>query len=235
MNQAVADYRLVRSKRRSFELRVYPGGEVELRAPQRARQHDIDAFYESRQQWLARKIDELAARPPASVWQCEQAARLFFLGEPLQLQLRVGPPNVAGEGSQLCLSLPASKADCYQPLLENWFRHQAKACFSTVIDHHFPYFAQLGHVRPQLRVKKMRTRWGSLSSRGYINLNIALMQYPPELVEYVVVHELCHLQHMNHGKEFKALQSERLPDWQQRKQQLETLAHSQVSIFDRGR
>src|SRR5690606_39832156 len=77
--------------------------------------------------------------------------------------------------------------------------------------------------RPQLRIKKMRTRWGSLSQRGYINLNLALMQLPEHLLELVVVHELCHLKHFDHGPGFRALMSQCLPDWRVREQQLSQL------------
>lgn len=66
----------------------------------------------------------------------------------------------------------------------------------------------------------MKSRWGSLSSRGYINLNLELIKTPLPCIEYVVLHELCHLEHMNHGPGFRRLLSQCLPDWQQRRQQL---------------
>src|SRR5690554_5936291 len=75
------------------------------------------------------------------------------------------------------------------------------------------------------RVKKMRTRWGSLSQRGYINLNLALIQLPEALMELVVVHELCHLKHFDHGVGFKQLMTQCLPDWRERERALQAYGH----------
>ena len=108
-------------------------------------------------------------------------------------------------------------------MLDTWYREQARRHFNTEIDRQFPFFADRGHARPLLRVKRMKSRWGSLSSRGYINLNLALIQLPRPCLEYVVTHELCHLEHMNHGPGFQRLMDQRLPDWRARKALLNRL------------
>lgn len=219
-------YQLVRSKRRSFELRVHsnrPAAErVEVRAPLRASRADIDAFFQSRQGWLTRTLQKMETQTPAPTWRCEEGAPLLLLGQSLRLHLRAGKKDVRGDGDKLCLSLPNADHERYLLLLQAWYRQQARVIFSRYIDHHFPRFAAQGYARPELRIKRMQSRWGSLSSRGYINLNLALLQYAPECIEYVVVHELCHLVHMNHGASFKALQTEVLPDWQARKALLDS-------------
>ena len=62
-------------------------------------------------------------------------------------------------------------------------------------------------------IKKMKTRWGSCSSKGSINLNIDLIKLPEQCIKTVILHELCHLVHMNHSKEFYALMTAEMPDW----------------------
>ncbi len=79
-----------------------------------------------------------------------------------------------------------------QQAVERWLRQQATPLFADSIERQFGWFAGQGNARPVLRVKKMRTRWGSLSAKGYINLNMALLHYPPAALDYVVMHELCH-------------------------------------------
>ena len=82
----------------------------------------------------------------------------------------------------------------------------------------------LGLPAPQLRVRKMRSRWGSCSRSAVITLNLELIRMPLPCIDYVITHELCHLVEFNHGPRFYALQARFIPDWKERKRLLETLA-----------
>ncbi|MCG8392075.1 MAG: M48 family metallopeptidase [Pseudomonadales bacterium] len=215
----MTDYELIRSKRRSLELRVLEDGRVQVRAPQRAPLRMVQAFVDSRRGWISEQQQRQASRPRQR-WQ--DGATFFFRGNPLVLDVSSGRTwvTVAGRYLQVRVPEPDSEASVQQAV-ENWLRRQARPVFEDSIDRQFPWFASQGHARPALRVKKMRTRWGSLSARGYINLNMALLQYPPAALDYVVMHELCHLQHMDHGPGFHALMDARMPDWRQRKAMLD--------------
>lgn len=80
------------------------------------------------------------------------------------------------------------------------------------------YFSErMGLYPTQVRITGARTRFGSCSSQGHICFSWRLMQYPPEAIDYVVVHELAHLRYMNHGAEFYALIARYLPDWKARR------------------
>ena len=114
-----------------------------------------------------------------------------------------------------------SSPEQIERMLELWLKAQGKVLLAQMIERWWPLFSQYAKKQPVLRVKKMRTRWGSLSQRGYINLNMALVQLPEELMELVVVHELCHLKHFDHGPGFKQLMSQCLPDWKAREQALQ--------------
>lgn len=87
---------------------------------------------------------------------------------------------------------------------------QAKACLPQRVAY---YSEQMGLYPTQVRITGARTRFGSCSSQGHICFSWRLMQYPPEAIDYVVVHELAHLRYMNHGAEFYALIARYLPDW----------------------
>ena len=71
-----------------------------------------------------------------------------------------------------------------------------------------------------IRIKKMKTRWGSCSSKKNLNFNIKIADLPSHLIDYIVVHELCHLQEMNHSRKFWALVAQTLPDWQTLRKEL---------------
>ncbi len=79
-------------------------------------------------------------------------------------------------------------------------------------------------VQPgRVQFRAMYRKWGSCSSKGNITLNTALCDVPPDLAEYVILHELVHLRVFNHGKAFKALMSAHMPDWREREQRLDAI------------
>ncbi len=83
---------------------------------------------------------------------------------------------------------------------------------------HIEVLSALDGLDPRfIRVKRMRSRWGSCGPRGDINLNWILAFMPPEILEYVVFHELCHLRHRNHSEAFWSLVATRIPDWRRRR------------------
>lgn len=80
--------------------------------------------------------------------------------------------------------------------------------------------ARMAAAPARVTLRAMQRKWGSCSKRGHITLNTALCWLPPRLAEYVVVHELAHLRVFNHGREFKALLRQHLPDWEERARDL---------------
>ncbi|MZR63067.1 M48 family metallopeptidase [Alcanivorax sp. DP30] len=215
----MTDYELIRSKRRSLELRVLEDGRVQVRAPQRAPLRLVQVFVDSRRQWIAEQQQRQADRPRQRWLDGEVLA---WRGEALQMDVCEGRTRVAISGRYLSVRVAQpDDENTVRAAVEGWMRRQAKPVFEHSIARQFDWFQQQGFARPTLRIKKMRTRWGSLSARGYINLNMALLHYPPEALDYVVMHELCHLKHMDHGPGFHALMDARMPDWRHRKAILE--------------
>ena len=77
---------------------------------------------------------------------------------------------------------------------------------------------------PDITIRKMRRRWGSCSSKGEVTLNLALIKMPLACIDYVVTHELCHLEAFHHGKPFYRLLAQVMPDWRERELLIEQLA-----------
>ena len=215
----MSDFELIRSKRRSLELRVLEDGRVQVRAPQRAPLRMVQAFVDSRRQWIAEQQQRQATRPRQR-WQDGEV--MAWRGDALIMDVCQGRTRVAVSGRYLSVRVMAPEDEAaVRTAVEGWMRRQAGAVFEESIERQFGWFGEQGFSRPTLRIKKMRTRWGSLSARGYINLNMALLHYPPAALDYVVMHELCHLQHMDHGPGFHGLMDARMPDWRARKALLE--------------
>ena len=219
------DYTIIRSRRRSLELRLYPDRRIEVRVPLRTSEHEISAFIASKSAWLQRRLSTLPEQEKKPVLQYCHGERHLFLGEryPLSLTAARRHATALADGRiEMLLPTPEDNQRVAAQL-SRWYRAQAETIFNRIIDQHFPFFADRGHDRPLLRIRSMKSRWGSLSSRGFINLNAELIKTPLHSIEYVVIHELCHLEHMNHGPGFRRLLSQRLPDWERRKQELNRL------------
>jgi len=196
------------SKRRSARLQVTSEGDVDVRMPLGTSRSDVVEFVFKHQAWVeerraAVKTRDAEADTGITLYGETRPFVASALGEFLVTETQVWIPE-------------AWSREQRDNALDRWQRDEARRCFSELIEHWWPHFQQPGRERPVLRVKKMRTRWGSLSRKGYINLNLALLALPMDLIELVVVHELCHLDHFDHGPGFKRRMSECLPDWRVR-------------------
>ncbi len=213
-------YEFRRSARRSIGFSVSATGLV-VSAPKWVALRDIDQAVREKSPWILRKLHETRERHQRIEstrvdWQ--DGAMLPFLGEPLRL---VMDPRQAGT------SLHAEAADAGVRTLRLAASHQATpeqirhAVQSWLMREARPLFAQrLDHFAPRLEVQwrklslsSARTRWGSASASGAIRLNWRLMHFRPEVIDYVVVHELSHLRVMDHSPRFWATVRSVMPDY----------------------
>jgi len=108
-----------------------------------------------------------------------------------------------------------------QTLVNEWYRTQAKRVLPERLTAMLPRFARVGLPKePQLAIRTMKSRWGSCTEAGVITLNLKLMQVPKPYIDYVIVHELCHLVEHNHGQRFYRLFDRMMPDWRTQRERL---------------
>ncbi len=113
-----------------------------------------------------------------------------------------------------------------QQTLHKGYKQIAKQVFAELISSRFSYFEKLGFSMPKLTIKTMRTRWGSYAkATNRINLNLALIYLEPKLIDYVVVHELCHIIEQNHSRKFYDLMAIFLPNWYDLRRELKAHAY----------
>ena len=212
-------YLLRRSaRRRSIGLRVDAQGlsvSVPLRTPLREVEHAIH----ERADWIARSMAHVSERQRSQQrvhW--GEGGSLPFMGRSIVLRLGARAARAQLEGDELHLPLPAgSDENAVHRAAQAWLLGQARRLFTRQLDH----WAPLVGVRWQrLTVSSARTRWGSASMGGAIRLNRRLVHLPPELVDYVVVHELAHLHEMNHSARFWQHVARALPDFEARRERL---------------
>jgi predicted metal-dependent hydrolase len=221
-------------RRRTLAIEVYPDLRVIVRAPARCPQADIDLHLAGRTQWIGRVLARFRrlggerAPPPRYV----SGETHLYMGAPHRLEIVPAPAaGVTRVTGALLVAVPErAGADAARRILGRWYRERADEVFAAVLAERFAEWGDTRHERPALRVRAMRTRWGSLAwSRrvpcepARMTLNLALIHAPRECIEYVVTHELCHLEHRGHGARFHALLTRILPDWRERRRRLNAL------------
>jgi predicted metal-dependent hydrolase len=196
-------YTIRRSPRaRRVRVSVEPDGSVEVVLPRRAREREaaeavreLRGWIERRRRALARAAAEIA-RPPGT---------LPYLGEDLTLVPEAGRTRVHRRGAVLLV--PAGDP---RPALERWYRRAARAEFAARLD---AACARAGTTYTGLTIRGQRTRWASCSATGAMSFNWRLLLAPEAVADYVVEHEVCHLEVMDHSPRFWALLQSRVPGW----------------------
>lgn len=215
-------YLLRRSaRRRSIGLRVDECGlavSVPLRAPMR----EVERAICERAGWIARCMAQAAERQRSLRQAAEQwrdGGAVPFLGQTLMLRLNARAPAgaVLVNGELHLPLLAAADEAAVRRAAQAWLLGQARRLFTRQLDHWAP---QLGVRWQRLTVSNARTRWGSASAGGAIRLNRRLIHLQPDIIDYVVVHELAHLHEMNHSARFWQHVARALPDFEARRERL---------------
>lgn len=219
-------YQLIFSdKRRTVGLQVKQG-RITVRAPSFVDQTFIDQFVVSKASWLKAKIaqqQKVELQTPR--YQLLDGGRLIFLGKEYNIAVQSGQRNRIelsdsnrvitftlrglnlNSSAELTESTKASsslsrKLELSRQLetrLDQWLKTQA----IQYLPERLNYWSSVTNLVPQdLLIKKYKSRWGSCTSRGVVSLNSRLMLCPPNVIDYVIIHELCHLVHLNHSSPF---------------------------------
>lgn len=208
------------TRRRTMGLYVFPDGRVEIRVPKGTPRGQALAFAHGREAWLRKTLSGLPETPPTPTY--ADGALHPYLGDALVLHVRQGKTRrVVRNDDRLWLRVvdPDDTARVEHALRE-WYRGRARSVFAERLAHWFPAVGLPPALMPGLRIRAMRSRWGSCSSRGSINLNLWLIRAPLVCIDYVIVHELAHLLEFNHGPRFYAHMDRMMPDWRNHRRAL---------------
>ena len=222
-NQRI-DYSLVFRARRTIGFAVRPDGTVRVTAPAGVPTTWVAEQVRRKAPWILKHQTAFRQRPaPATGRRYEAGAPHHFLGMAYPLALAPAARHaVALAADQLLVSSPAplTAADI-EAQLQQWYAAQAPALFAASLARVWPRFAEFDLPPPKLFVRHMRTRWGSCTpSKNRIRLSVDLVRASPDCIDYVLLHECCHLLVPDHSAAFYALQTRLLPDWQRWKQEL---------------
>lgn len=210
-----------------IRIHVYPNGDVEIEAPGDKETDQIRAAAQRRARWIFQHRNAaIAARRMALPREYVSGETHFYLGRRHKLIVNEGssqPSGVKLSRGKLEVTLPVADQAAVKRRLNAWYNDRAVKYLSKKF---FEASGRLDWIKaqPPLKLMRMKTQWGSCSPEGVIYLNPGLIRAPRHCIEYVIIHELCHLVEHNHSKRFFELLTKKMPTWQNAKKELDALA-----------
>jgi predicted metal-dependent hydrolase len=227
-------YRIRRSERARRARILVDGDGVEVVVPRRFPLREVEPLVEEKRAWIERtlkRLRETEAELPAA--RLEDGGFVPYLGERLRLSVRVEPGrqrgHVARRGHVLRVALPADaerllpSESALRDALVRWYRKRARAEVAPRLD---AACARAGTSYARLQIRGQRTRWASCSSTGAMSFNWRLLLAPAEILDYVVEHEVAHLERLDHSPRFWRLLASRCPDWREHEAWLRRHGHA---------
>ncbi len=217
-------YNLIFSPRKTLTIDVYPDLQITVQAPEGTELAAVEAKVKKRAPWILRQQRQfeiyLPKLPPRQYVSGETHR---YLGRQYRLKVI---ENDTAESVKLSRSYfyinvaDKDNTERVKKLLTEWYRRQARRVFKERLD------ACLAKVRflkldyPELTIRQMQSRWGSCTPQGKIILNLKLIQVSKVYIDYVIMHELCHLKEPNHSRRFYDLLNRVMPDWKTKREKL---------------
>jgi len=230
------EVRRSRRRRTRIGLAFDAAGRVILEAPLDVTTAELKAVVVEHGRWLRARLETLRDQAV-----CVSAPRyvsgelLQYLGEAYSLAVETGPRrvwrreksgqqrlfhDVRGVVGSIVVRLPDTATEQVKRALDRWYRREAEQCFAARL-HVFRDLPWMSAWSGDWGVRFMRSQWGSCAVSGRIVLNTHLVKVPEHLIDYVLLHELCHLVHHDHSHRFYALMRAHMPDWEVRRLELD--------------
>ncbi len=214
------------SKRRTISISIHREGKVVVRSPKRTTDAKIWEIIILKKDWILKKVEQVAQKPQKNNY--IQTGIFYFLGKEYCLKiLQQGVNQVLISQDTIFIH---TKSENWVKIFEKWIKVQALEIFTARLYAKFEIFSQyFAYHFPILKIRKMKSRWGSMKQErriknkqntGVMTLSLNLIHASTECIDYVIMHELCHLKHQNHSIDFYKLQEIFVPNWSELKASL---------------
>lgn len=228
-NQEI-EFEIQYSDRKTIEINVYPDTQVAVKAPCDKTFDEVLQRVKKKAHWIVKQksyFNSFKPVLPDKKYFSGETHR--YLGRQYRLKfIKSTEKQVKLKNGYINVYTPDKKdTETIKVQLEEWYFNHAKVKFQDRLDICFEKVRKYGiENKPKVQVRKMTKRWGSCTSDSRIIFNLDLIKAPSHCIDYVVMHELCHLKHRNHNAEFFTLLYQIMPDWEYRKEKLEKIVFS---------
>jgi len=215
MDQTYPPCQIIRTKRRKTAHIRVEAEKIEVRIPHWVSEDWVDQWLSDRADWIQVKWREAYATSQRFQLRIEQGAFIPFLGSDYTLEWTLGKTSsvvLCKDRIQIVINTRSSKSeqDRVKQTLQNWYKQQANKVLSERLEYWQP---KLGLYSNDMKIRGYKRRWGSCTASGLISFNWKLVLAEQNLIDYVVIHEIAHLQHLNHSQAFWNLVSQYCPEW----------------------
>ncbi len=214
------EFELIYKKRKTFTIKIDSSGCIKILAPTFLKNSEVVKLVEQKAAWISRKSAELKNKKTVEK-KFVNDEEFLFLGQKYSLEIIETQlfDDVKLSENKFFLYATHEKSE---EILKNWYKQKA----GEIIFNRIEYYKKILNVEPNLiKIKDQKTRWGSCNFKKNLNFNWRIIMAPLELVDYLVVHELSHLLHLNHSQNFWNTVAEVLPDYKNRRLHLKKIGH----------
>lgn len=216
-------YTVIYSRRRSLGISVHPDSRVIARVPLGTGDKVIEDMIGGKTEWIKKALNHYTALNRIDQYESlKDGDRVLFMGK--ENLLRIIPSDrfyIRRSDHTIEVSFRGEHdAGILKAMLEHWYGTVAKPLLTKQFHETLDKYHKYNFTPTGFAVRKMKKRWGSCTSKGRIAISYDLVRLDPLFAEYVIVHELCHLRHHNHGQGFYNLLSEVYPDWRSVREEL---------------
>lgn len=201
-------------------LRVKPSGVITLTHNKYLKKDEALKLLDNHWDSILQKLSIIT---PTEEKTLDSGTSLYFLGQKYTVNvINDAEKRVELNQDTINLHVPNDEFIIKDRLIRQWYNTQARVILS---EHYYEYLPKVSHwsiVTPTLRYRTMKRRWGSYNKKANtITLNTELIKATPEIINYIIAHELCHTLHFNHSKEFYTLLTYLHPNWKEQKRELD--------------
>lgn len=208
-------------------IKVHPDCRVVVSAPQDTDDQQVLKAVEKRGRWIYQQLRDFRKQLEyITPRQYISGESHYYLGKQYMLKVIVAPSEAQGVKmlrGKLEVTLRHKSAEKVLQLVTDWYKARAREVFAKRLNAMLEQTLWVSDS-PPLRILTMQTQWGSCSPNGRVTLNPNLVKAPRECIDYVILHELCHLAEHNHSERFYRLMGQVMPDWEKTKKRLDGMA-----------
>jgi predicted metal-dependent hydrolase len=207
-------YKIVFSRRRSISITVSPDKGVFVRAPYGASTKTIEKFVNDKADWIKKHAENYSGiiRINHDKKYTDGETHLF-MGRQYTLRICDSTQPFVNLHDNIIEACTGDKEGKVRMLIERWYMTEAAKIITVKMNEIINRYRDYRFSPSELVVRKLKSRWGSCTSKGKVTISSELVKLDERFIEYVIIHELCHLKYHNHGKEFYNLLGELVPDY----------------------